>query len=336
MAAAPNPRASRAATQGGYETGNIGRFGNHPSARPGDSVLAETQHLVFSLDQLVALGLSASAAQKRAATARLHRIRHEVHSLVPERQLTAKGRWMAAVLACGPGSALSHNSAGDLTGLRRYSGSWIHVTVPGRAGRRHRGVRIHRSTTLGPEDVELIDGIPCTTVARTLFDLSEVLTERQLEWTFDRAEELEVFNLRAMEDQLARSPTRPGAKRVRRLLERHRIGSAITDSELEERLFALLRATGCPMPRTQVWIDPNDAGVMVKRDFVWRGLKINVETDGGHHRKRTQMETDTRNDQRLANAGWIVIRITWQQLEEEPERVIATILNVLRRGGATW
>jgi hypothetical protein len=283
---------------------------------------------------LVAIGLTARAVQRRALVGRLHRIHQSVYSLVPESLLTARGRWMAAVLACGPGAALSHHSAASLQGLRSSSRSRIDVTIPRRSPRKHAGIAVHRSTTLAPRDVTIVEGIPCTTVARTLFDLAEVLTQRQLERAFDQAEAQEVFDRRAIEDQLRRNPTRRGARRVRRLLNEHYIGSTPTDSEIEERMIPLLRAAGVPMPQVQAWIDPDDGDLLIKRDFVWRDLKVDVETDGGRHRTRQQHELDTRNDQRLTSAGWRVLRITWRQLLNEPDRVMVTIVELLRQAAA--
>jgi hypothetical protein len=239
-------------------------------------------------------------------------------------------------LACGIDASLSYHAAGSLSGLRRSSRTYIDVTVPHRSSRRHAGIRVHRSTTLTPADVTIVEGIRCTTIARTLFDMADDLRLRQVERAFDQADAMEVLDLAQIEDQLARNPTRPGAKKIKAILEDHRIGSTVTDSEIEERMLSLLRATGCPMPETQVWLDPHDGGVMVRRDFVWRDLKINVETDGAHHRTRLQMETDTRDDQRLEDDDWVVRRFTWTHLVEEPERVVASILRTLRRAGATW
>jgi hypothetical protein len=259
-----------------------------------------------------------------------------VYSLVPEPMLTARGRYKAAELVCGYDSSLSHHAALSLAGVRRNGRTYVDVTVQGRSQRRHRGIKVHRSITLTPADVTIIDGIRCTTLARTFVDIAKDLTVRQLERAFDQAEDMEVLDLRAIDDQLARNATRPGVNKIKTILADHRIGSTVTDSEFEERMIPLLRATGCPMPETRAWIDPGDGDLMVRRDFVWRELKIDVETDGGRHRTRLQMEIDTRTDQRLINAGWIVLRFTWKQLNEEPDRVIATILRALRRAGATW
>jgi hypothetical protein len=307
------------------------RFSVHPQLEARISALGASQHLVFHIDQLAAIGLAARTVQQRAKVGRLHRIYQSVYSLVPESALTARGRWMAAVLACGPDAALSHRSAGTLEGLWAKSGGRIDVTIPRRAPRKHAGVALHRSTTLMPADVTVVDGIPCTTVARTLFDLAEELTQRQLERAFDQADILEVLDLNEIDDQLSRNRTRRGAPKVRRLLNEHYIGSTVTDSYAEEFLIPLLRAAGVRMPRTQFWIVLEDGEPPLRRDFVWPDLKLDVEIDGKTHRTAQALERDARNDLRLADADWRVIRIPWKRLEADPDRVVPTIARAVTR-----
>ncbi len=116
--------------EAGRETGIYGRSFGQPPVEHAILAVAGPQHAVIELDQLSALGLSQSAVHKRAATGRLHRVYTRVYSLVPPPLLTGKGRWMAAVLACGPGAALSYASAAALLELRRSDAVYIDVTVP--------------------------------------------------------------------------------------------------------------------------------------------------------------------------------------------------------------
>src|SRR5205085_12535471 len=139
---------------------------------------ATKQHGVLSLAQLVDLGLASSTVRERAAENRLHRSHRGVYSLVPRSLLSRQGHWMAAVLACGPGAVLSHRTAAALHELRPTQRANIDVTVPSRSRRRHPGIDIHRSTTLTAADITIVNGIPCTTVARTMFDLAEVVNRR--------------------------------------------------------------------------------------------------------------------------------------------------------------
>lgn len=295
--------------------------------------LARIQHGVFTLDQLCALGLTASAVRNRVAAGRLHRIHQGVYSLVPRELLTWKGLYMAAVLACGPGAVLSRRSAARLHGLRNYGYTRIEVTVPKRSARAHSGVAVHRSTTLAPSDVTLADNIPVTTVARTLFDIAELITARQLERAFDQADIMQALDLNEIHDQLARNPTRPATKAVKHLLNTHYIGSTPTENEFEDAFLALTRSLGLPDPTPQFYIDPQDGEPPIRADFAWPDLKIVVETDGRRtHGTRNAFETDRRRDQRLIAAGWKVIRTTWRQLKYRPHELKPVLLKLLGPG----
>lgn len=292
--------------------------------------LASQQHGVFTLDQLIALGLGASAVRRRVSTGRFHRIHRGVYSLVPKELLKREGLYMAAVLACGPGAVLSHRSAAVLHQLRDWGHTRIEVTVPARSHRTHPGVAVHRSTTLTEADTTVVNNIPVTTIARTLFDLAELVDQRQLERAFDQAEIVEGLDLNKINDQLARNPTRPGAKKVRRVLENHYIGSTPTANDFEEALLTLTRALGLPDPEVQFWIDPGDGEPPIKADFAWPDRRIVVETDGRRtHGTKQAFEADRRRDQRLIAAGWTVIRTTWRQLKQRPHELRPVLLRLL-------
>ena len=311
----------------GRETGIYGRLdGQHALV-----ALAARQDCVFSLAQLLVLGLSASAVHKRASAGRLHRVHRGVYSIVPPALLSRNGRFMAAVLACGQGAALSHRSAAALHELRRTERAAVDVTVAGRSGRALPGIDIHRSKTLTRADTTLVRGICCTTIARTQLDLGEVLDDRGLERVYDQAEILEVFDLRALEDQLQRNRHSHAARKVRAILQRHRAGATVTWSEFEERFLALVRAAELPQPEVNVWVVPADNEPALRVDFLWREQRLIVETDGhATHRTRRAFETDRRRDQRLTLARWRVVRVTWRQMTNEPAittRLIAGLLS---------
>jgi Transcriptional regulator, AbiEi antitoxin len=302
------------------------KFG-HPRVDAAIAVLAARQHAVLSLDQCAGLGLSARGVSRRVTAGRLHRIHQGVYSLVPRQLLTREGHWMAAVLAGGPGAVLSHRSAAALLKLRAYGGTKVDVTVPGRSCHQREGISLHRSTTLAPEDTVLVNNIPCTTVARTLLDLAEVVNRRQLERSFDQAEILGVFDLGAVNDQLARNPSRRGVATVRAVLAEHYIGSTATQSELEEAFFALSRRAGLPDPLVNEWVDLGDGEPAIWADFVWRPQRVIVETDGRpFHGTRQARERDTRRDQRAVLAGWKPIRTTWAQVMNRPRELERTLI----------
>jgi predicted transcriptional regulator of viral defense system len=295
--------------------------------------LAREQHGVFSLDQVRALGLTASAVRNRVATGRLHRIHHAVYSLVSRELLKREGLYMAAVLACGEGAVLSHRSAARLHELRNYGDRPIEVTIPRRSTLHHSGVVVHASTTLTQADVTVVNNIPVTTVARTLFDIAEVVTARQLERVFDQADSMNALYIPAIEDQLARNRTRPAAKAVRHLLRTHYIGSTPTENEFEDAFLALTRSLMLPDPTPQFYIDPGDGEPPIRADFAWPDRKIAVETDGQRtHGTRHAFEADRRRDQRLTAAGWRVIRTTWRQLTQWPHELKPVLLTLLGPG----
>jgi len=298
-----------------------------------DQALAELaldQHGVFGLDQLRELGLEPATVRYRCAAGRLHRIHKTVYSLVPKALLKREGLYMAAVLACGPGAVLSHRSAARLHGIRDWGYTRIEVTVAGRSPRAHPGVAVHRSTTLTEADVTTVDNTPVTTIHRTLLDLAEVVDQRQLERAFDQAEIVEGLDLHAINDQLARNPTRKGAKKVRRVLNEHYIGTTPTENDFEEAFLALTQSLGLPDPTPQLYIDPGDGGPMIRADFAWPELRIVVETDGRRtHGTRQAFESDRRRDQRLIAAGWRVIRTTWRQIKNRPHELKPVLLKLL-------
>jgi predicted transcriptional regulator of viral defense system len=151
------------------------------------AALANRQHGVVAYAQLRELGLSASAIGRRADWGRLHRIHVGVYA-VGHAVLTPRGRWMSAVLAVGPGAALSDADAGALWEMRRSAAAVIDVTVRGTAGRSRPGLRVHRRASLRGDDMTTKDGIPVTTPARTLLDLAATLKEREFHRALDQAE----------------------------------------------------------------------------------------------------------------------------------------------------
>ena len=285
--------------------------------------LAERQHNLVSLAQLQFLGLSPSGVRQRVATGRLTRIHRGVYA-VGHGRLTLRGHWMAAVLAYGQDAALSHRSGGALHGVRPDNRPKSDVTVPGRSARSRPRIDVHASTTLTAADVTTIDGIPCTSLARTLLDLAEVVDRRGVERAINQAEVLRIFDLRAVEEVLSRATGRRGAGVLKSVLAEYG-GPTLTDRELEERFLALCRAARLPQPEVNEWITLDD-GIAYKIDFLWRRERLAVETDGwGSHGTRQAFENDRRRDRLLSLAGWTVVRFTWRDVEREPDEMTTTL-----------
>lgn len=317
----------------GRKTPNNSSFHIQPRVEEALAALAVGQYGVVSLDQLRSFGLAETTIRYRADAGRLHRIHQTVYALVPRQLLGRDGLFIGAVFACGPSAALSHKSAAVLHGLMRSDQAKVDVTIPGRSPRKHAGITVHRSTTLAPRDITVVNGIQVTTIARTLLDLAQVVRERPLERACDQAEVLELLDLRALNDQIDRNNSRPAARRLKRVLEEHYVGATPTWSELEERFLSLCRKARIPQPEVNVWIDPGDGDPSaIRADFVWRDQRLIIETDGhGTHSTRQAFEHDRLRDQRLTVAGWTVIRVTWRQLTQRPDELADRILRLLSR-----
>lgn len=300
-----------------------------------DGLIAEVarrQHGAIAHSQLRALGLSPRAIQRRVAAGRLHVVHRGVYA-VGHALLGDRGRWMAAVLACGSGAVLSHRSAAVLWELRTSTRSMIDVSSPGRRGRTFDGIDAHRGDTLHPSDVTDVHEIPCTSVSRTLLDLAEVTNRRDVERACDQAEILRLFDLRALDDVLARADGRRGAPILRAVLGDLRFGATITRSELEEKFLQICDAAALPAPQVNTWLPLAD-GSGFRPDFLWPEQRLIVETDSRtFHDTHRRFEHDRRRDQLLAIAGWRVIRFTWRQVFHKSEQVATTLRALLEVGG---
>ena len=255
------------------------------------------------------LGLSPAGIRRRVVAGRLHSLYRGVYA-VGHVALSWQSRQLAAVLAAGPGAVLSHRSAGRLWDLIRWSGA-IEVTTP-RARKPRPGFDLHRSHCLSNDDRAVRDAIPVTSLARTVVDLAEVLDDRRLSKAVHEAEIRKLFDLRAVEEALARVPGRAGRHRLQRVLRAYGPGPRFTRSDGEVAFLALCDRHGLPSPESAVTI----AGYEL--DFVWPGLGLAVELDGpGTHYTIYAYHEDRRRDRALAPHHIQVLRITPLDLENE-------------------
>jgi very-short-patch-repair endonuclease len=285
--------------------------------------LAEQQYGVVARAQLMALGLGADAIDHRLQRKRLHPLYRAVYA-VGQRQLRREAGWMAAVLAYGPGTVLSHRAGGAHWQLVRPAGP-CEVTIA--TPRRSRpGVRVHRAQ-LPADEVTVHEGIPITTVPRTLFDLATVLPERQLERAINEAEVLHLWDELSLDRLLHRYPRRKGNKAIRAALQQRRRGSSATKSDLEEMFLALIDAAGVPRPEINALVEGFEV------DAVWRDVRLVVELDGRDtHGTAAAFERDRERDRALQVAGWRPIRITYRQMRDAPRAVIDDVRRLRAAG----
>jgi very-short-patch-repair endonuclease len=287
------------------------------------AALAERQHGVVSRSQLTELGLGRGAINQRLQRRRLH-VAHLGVYAVGHRRLTMRGRWMAAVLAAGPDTVLSHRDAAALAGLRPSARGLIEVSAPRRC--RRPGIQAHVAC-LPPDEVTTHEGIPVTTVARTLLDLAAVLPRQQLKRAIEQAEFLRLADDTSLDALLARYPRRSGTAALREIRQ---VGltETVTRSELEERFLAFLDAHDLSRPRVNCAVEGFEV------DFHWPGQRLIVELDGrAAHHTITAFERDRARDRALQAAGWRVVRITWHQLQAEPAQIAADLGHLLSMPG---
>jgi very-short-patch-repair endonuclease len=287
--------------------------------------LAARQFGVVTIQELHECGLTAGAIKYRVASRRLQRLWRGVYAF-GHQELKPEGRLIAAVFACGPGAVLSHRSAAAHWELLPTAAARLDVSVPRGGGRSQRpGIRLHCPRRLDPEHVTERDGIPITTVARTLVDLGAVVNDRQLEKALEQAYVLRLLAPGAVEDALERANGRKTGA-LRRLLCAERRASTITRSELEERYLALVRRGGLPAPEVNVHLHGYEV------DFLWRPQRRVIEVDGhAFHSTRSATTRDRRKDNDLETVGYRVTRFTADQVLHDPNDTLARTKRVLGR-----
>ena len=289
--------------------------------------LADRQHGSVAHRQLIALGCSSSEIQRRVNAGRLHVIHRGVYA-VGRRKLTARGRWMAAVLACGPDAVLSHRDAAALHGLRAGgSGNAVHVTTTRRSGSRP-GIHVHNVRRLDPADRAKVDGIPVTSLHRTLLDYAETAPRPHLVWAFQKYDRMDKLDFRKLDAVIARNRGRKGIKPLRALMAVYR-GAADTRSGNEERFLALVREAGLPEPSVNVVVE----GIVV--DFFWAEPRFVVEVDSYlYHHTPADRAADRRKQRVLEKTGHTVMRVTDDELDEDPAGAVHDVAAGLKAAAA--
>lgn len=272
--------------------------------------------------QLLDAGVPRTTIGDRVRSGRLIRLHRGVYA-VGHARLRREGRWLAAVLAVGRGAVLSHRDAAGLHDLRPANHTLTDVTTT--ANRPDEpGIRVHRTRVLDARDITTINGIPVTTVARTLVDLAGLrLPHDHLTRAIKEAERRGAFDLHALEAAMARTRGRrgPGHRAMRQaVMERRSLEATFTRSPLEDAFLRLLRDQGLPSPATNAQVEGFEV------DAVWRAQRVAVELDGWQdHGARRAFEEDRTRDATLTAAGWRVVRFTHRQVTRRPDHVTQTL-----------
>jgi very-short-patch-repair endonuclease len=237
--------------------------------------------------------------------------------------MTNELRRHAAVLWAGAGAVVSHRSAGATWKLDRVHDRHAEVSVlPTRNPRVH-GVIVHRSS---PPASTTIDGLPCTTLPRTIVDLAAVLDEETLEVAFECARHRHGMSPASVRRELGpRAQGRAGVQQLRELL-------TIADrqqpceSALEAIVAGKLRASTLPEPTRQFWITV--FGTPYRVDFAWPALRIALECDS---RAWHTFQRDRTRWRQLGASGWRVLPVTWQDVRRDWNAVVAELATAIVR-----
>lgn len=189
---------------------------------------------------------------------------------------------------------------------------------------------IHRHLSVLPVDeCTVVDGIPVTSAPRTIFDLAATSTIDQVESAIRQAEYQRLYGRLSLPDLVERYPGRRGVQRVRVALTRiETLPAGHARSPLEERFLPFLRHYGLPRPRLNHWILVGERRFQV--DCHWPGTGHVVELDSWEaHGTRSAFREDRIRDRVLAVAGYAVTRISWAQLDDEPEAVARDLRTLL-------
>ena len=277
--------------------------------------LARRQHSVITHAQLLEAGLSRDVVRHRVANGWLTRLHRGIYLVgVVEPPLA---RAIAAVLALGDSALLSHFPAAVLWGLRPPPARAMHVTVIARNVSGPKGIRVHKIRALHPSDARSRHGIPTTSPARTLLDLATQATQRDLDRAVNQARVTKLVSDTSLNEQFSRYPHHRGRAALRTTLQ---LEPAFTRSKGERLLLALVKKARLPNPLTNTELHGYEA------DHLWRDQRLVVEVDGYDvHSTRAAFEADRRRDAELQSRGYRVLRVTWRQLTEEPEAVVANL-----------
>ncbi|MFZ0976238.1 MAG: DUF559 domain-containing protein [Solirubrobacteraceae bacterium] len=235
--------------------------------------------------------------------------------------LTPHQRACAAVLACGPGAALSHSSAMTLWGYWRQWDRPFEVTVVG--DRRAKGIRIHRSTTLRRRDITTQLGISVTTPARTLIDMSPRLKDRALKRAVNNALNSMWLSEEQLVETLARHPTATGSKRIAKLIGQE---GTPTRSGWEDDFPRFCADHGLPAPVMGL---PFHGYIL---DAVFVAERVIVELDSWpFHKGKIPFEADRERDAETLARGFVTVRVTEERLEQRAKTEAKRLHAILKR-----
>jgi len=291
--------------------------------------LAARQHGVAALWQLLRVGVSRSAVQRRIENGLLFPLQAGVYA-VGHREVGDLGRLAAARLAIGPGSAITGLASAAAWRFHAFPlVAPIEVIAPRGQGKRRRGIKLVHTRSLPARDLALVEGIWTTSVPRTLIEITASAPSWRTRRLYEEADRIHLIEAEAMGEALERCRNRRGTGILRELAGTYRAPTPRTESHAEYRFFRLWEVSARPLPEVNVGV----CGHMV--DFLWRDLRLIVELDGSsYHDRKGQGERDRQRDVELSLAGYRVQRFGTDRVYKKPQTLldeIAALIELRRR-----
>jgi len=287
---------------------------------------AEQQHGVFATCHLLAAGLTLRWRDNRIVQGRILAVYSGVYRWSGT-TLSPRGRLMAATLAGGPRGRASHRSSAALRGLVGGRDDLVEITCPKWRRARHDGLVIHETKAYDAIDTKVVEGIPCTGVARTLLDLGAVVPPRVVEYALDQALRTNLVTLGELEALLKRAGRqgRNGAGVLRALLAT-RMPGRVAESPQERRMVRQLVAQGLPHPVLQQEIYDTRGAFVARVDAAYPQWRIAVEYDSDQFHSGAQAATRD-NDRRraLRRVDWELVSVRNADLARHCVDVARTI-----------
>jgi very-short-patch-repair endonuclease len=228
---------------------------------------------------------------------------------------------LAACLSCAPAAA-SHSSAAALWTLIGFQEGPIEISSS--RSLRRPGVRIHRPSQLGTDQIQRIQGIPTTDAARTLIDIGTRLSIDELEIVLDDALTRKLTSLSHLGKRLEGMNGKGwrGTAALKKLIRERASGLAPAESPLETKLFQVLREERLPLPDRQVSIY-DDEGFIGRVDLAYPDRRLILEAQSyKHHGNRQSWLKDVGRRQRLQFIDWKVIEVVWEDVTTRRMRFV--------------
>ena len=256
---------------------------------------------------------------RRVAEGQLELVRRGVYRVAgaPE---TWEQHLLAACLA-RPGSVASFRAAAFLWALPGFNQDVFEITVPGIRRARLDGVSVHESQIWGPRHIARRSGIPVSSVARVLCDLSALsgsVAPITIERAVDDALRRKILTMRALET-VARDLSGRGRRRstvTRAIVDARVPGYHPGESEPEKRIAKLLERSGLPRPVAQHRVRIGKQTLRADLAYPELGIVIEYDSDAFHLTKSAH-DADARRRNRLRLAGWTVLEFTSASSDRE-------------------